>query len=57
MINSRMRWRRHTARIERRGMHMILMVKPEGKRSLGRPTSGWEQNIKMDVEEIKCVGI
>jgi hypothetical protein len=32
---------------ERRGVYMVLVGKPEGKRSLGRPTRIWEDNIKM----------
>ena len=33
------------------------MEKPEGKRSLGRPRRGWENNIKMDLQEVGCGGI
>jgi len=29
-----------------------LLVRPEGKRPLGRPRRGWEDNIKMDLQEI-----
>jgi len=32
---------------EGRGVHMVLMGKPEGKRPLGRPRRRWEDNIKM----------
>ena len=31
------------------------MRKPEGKRQLGRPRRGWEDNIKMDLQEVGCV--
>jgi hypothetical protein len=31
--------------------------KPEGKMPLGRPRHRWEDNIKMDVQEVGCVGI
>jgi hypothetical protein len=31
--------------------------KPEGKRSLGRPKRRWEDNIKMDLQEVGFVGI
>jgi hypothetical protein len=37
---------------EERGVHMVLVGKPEGKRPLGRPKRRWEDNIKMDVEEV-----
>ena len=30
------------------------MGKPEGKRPLGRPRSSWEDNIKMDLQEVSC---
>jgi hypothetical protein len=35
-----------------RGMHRVLVGKPEGKRLLGRPRRRWEDNIKMDVQEV-----
>ena len=37
---------------EGRGVHKVLMGKPEGKRSLGRPRRRWEDNIKMDLQEV-----
>ena len=33
-------------------MHRILVGNPEGKRLLGRPRHGWENNIKMDLQEM-----
>jgi hypothetical protein len=36
---------------EERGVHRVLVGKPEGKRPLGRPRLRWEDNIKMDVQE------
>jgi hypothetical protein len=36
---------------ERRGVCRVLVGKPEGKRQLGRPTHGWEDNIKMNLQE------
>ena len=42
---------------EGRGMYRILMGKPEGKRPLGRPSRSWEDNIKMDVQEVGCGGM
>ena len=37
---------------EGRGVHMVLVGKPEGKRPLGRPRSRWEDNIKRDLQEV-----
>jgi len=37
---------------ETRGADRILMGKPEGKRPLGRPRHRWENNIKMDIQEV-----
>ena len=46
----RMRWVGHVARMEKgRGVHKVLVGKPEGKRPLGRPRRRWEDNIKMDL--------
>jgi len=39
---------------ESRGVYRVLMGKPEGKRPLGRPRLRWEDNIKMDLEEVGC---
>jgi hypothetical protein len=38
--------------VEERGVHRVLVGKPEGKRPLGRPRCRWEDNIKTDVEEV-----
>jgi hypothetical protein len=37
---------------EDRGVHRVLVGKPEGKRPLGRPRRRWENNIKMDIHEV-----
>ena len=37
---------------EGRGVHRVLVGKPEGKRPLGRPRRSWEDNIKMDLQEV-----
>jgi len=37
---------------ERRGVYRVLVVKPGGKRPLGRPGRKWEDNIKMDLEDV-----
>ena len=48
----RMRWAGHVARMgEERGVHRVLVGKPEGKRRLGRPRRRWEDNIKMDLQK------
>ena len=39
---------------ERRGVYRVLVGKPQGKRPLGRPRRRWEDNIKMDLQEIGC---
>jgi len=50
----RMRWAGHVARMgEDRGVHRVLVGKPEGKRSLGRPRHRWQDNNKMDLQEVK----
>jgi len=54
----RMRWAGHVARMgESRGLYRVLVGKPEGKRSLGRPRLRWEDNIKMDLQEVECGGM
>ena len=51
--SGRMRWAEHVARMEEgRGVHKVLVGKPEGKRQLGRLRRRWEDNIKMDLEEV-----
>ena len=37
---------------EGRGVQRVLVGKPEGKRPLGRPRRRWEDNIKMDLQEV-----
>jgi len=41
---------------ERRGVYRILVGKPEGKRPLGRLRRRWEDNIKLDLQEVVCWG-
>ena len=41
---------------ERGGVYMVLVVKPERKRPLGRPRRRWEDNIKMDLQEVRRGG-
>jgi hypothetical protein len=37
---------------EGRGVYRVLVGRPEGKRPLGRPRRRWEDNIKMDLQEV-----
>jgi len=37
---------------ERRGLHKVLVGKPEGKGLLGRPRRKWEDDIKMDLHKV-----
>jgi hypothetical protein len=39
---------------ERRGVYRVLVGKPEGKRPLGRRRHKWEDNIRMDLQEVGC---
>jgi hypothetical protein len=49
----RMRWVGHVVRIrEKRGAYRILLGRPEGRRPLGRPWHRWEDNIKMDLQDM-----
>ena len=49
----RMRWVGHVTRMEEgRGVQKGLVGKTEGKRPVGRPSRRWEDNIKMDLEEV-----
>jgi hypothetical protein len=53
----RMRWAGDVAYMgEGRGVYRVLVGRPEGKRSLGRPRLRWEDNIKMDLREIGIDG-
>jgi len=42
---------------ERRGVYRVLMGKPERKRPPGRPRRRWEDNIKLDLQEVGCWGM
>ena len=49
----RIRWAGHVACMgEGRGVHRVLVGKPEGNRPLGRPKRRWEDNIKMDLRKV-----
>ena len=50
-----MRWVGHVARMgEGRGVNMVLVGNLEGKRPQGRPRRRWEDNMKMDLQEVRC---
>jgi hypothetical protein len=54
----RMRWVRHVVRMQEViGVDRVLLEKPEGKRPLGRPRHRWEDNIRMDLQEVGCGGM
>ena len=54
----RMRCVGHVARVgEKRDICRVLVGKSEGKRPLGRPRHRWEDNIKMDLQEVGCGGM
>jgi len=53
-----MRWAGHVARMGyRRCLYRVLVGKPERKRPLGRPRHRWEDNMKMDLQEVRCGGM
>jgi len=53
VVKSRMRWAGHVVRMgQGRGVYRVLVWKPEGKRPLGRPRRRWEDNIKMDLQQV-----
>jgi len=48
-----MRWAGHVARmVEERAVYRVLVGKPEGKRTLGRPRRRWVDNIRMEFQEV-----
>ena len=59
VIKSRkIRWAGHVARmVEKRGVYRVLLGKLEGKRPLRRPRRRWDDNIKMDLQEVGCGGL
>jgi hypothetical protein len=54
----RLRWAEHVACMgERRSVYRALVGKPEGRRPLGRPRHRWEDNIKMNLQEVGSRGM
>ena len=53
-----MRWAGHVVCMgDMRGIFRVMVGKPEGKRPLGRQRRRWEDNIKMDLQEVGCGGM
>jgi hypothetical protein len=53
----RMRWAGNVVRMgEGRGMYGVLVVKPKRKGPLGRPRRRWEDNVKADLQKVRCGG-
>jgi hypothetical protein len=51
----RLRWAGHVARLgEGRVVYRVLVGKPEGKRPVWRPRRRWENNVRMDLQEVGC---
>ena len=49
-----MRWVGHVARIgDRRGLHWLVLGKPQGKRPLERPRLRWQDTIKMEIQDVE----
>ena len=58
VIKLRMIWAEQVARMgERRHVYRVLVGKPDGKKPLGRPRHRWEDNIKMNLQEVGCGGM
>jgi len=55
----RMRWVQHVVnmRYRRGGVYRVLVGKCGGKRSLGRPKRRWDDNINVDLQEVRCRGM
>ena len=54
----RMIWAGHVARMgERRDVYRVLVEKTDGNRPLGKPRRTWEDNIKIDLQEVGCGGV
>jgi len=53
-----MRWAGNVARMrERRNVYRVLVGNPEAKRPLGKSRRRWEDNIKMDLQDVGCDGM
>jgi hypothetical protein len=57
-LTLRIRRAGHAARMgERRCIYRVVAENPKGKRPLGRPRRRWEDNIKMDLQEVGYRGM
>jgi len=55
MKSRRMSWAGYVARMgEEREVYRVLVVKPEGRRPLGKPRRRWVDSIKMDLQDVGC---
>jgi hypothetical protein len=51
-------WAWHLERLgKERGVYRVWVRKPEGRRPLGRPMRRWEDNIRVDLQEVRCGGM
>jgi hypothetical protein len=57
IISTNMRWVGRIARMEEIGVYRVLMGKPKGRSPLERPRRRWEDNIKMDLQEVEYRGM
>jgi len=56
--SKRMRWAGHVVLMgERRGVYRVLVGKPKGMRPHGKPRRRWEDNIKINLQEVGCGGM
>jgi hypothetical protein len=54
----RIRWTGHVERMgDRGGVYRVLVEKPEGNKPMGKPRRRWEDNIKMNLQEVSCRGV
>jgi len=54
----RMRWAGHAACMgDTRGIYMVLVGQPEGRRPFGKPSRRRKHNIKIDLQEVGCGGM
>ena len=54
----RIKWAGHVARVgEKKGVYSVLVGKPKERRPLWRPSIRWDDNIKMDLQEVGCDGM
>ena len=54
----RIGWAGRVARMgEKRGVYRVFVTKPEGKRPIGRTRRRWEDNVKMDLQEVEREGV